>query len=154
MGWYPEGVGERGLHCNWFITLKNPNIKRTIFICCPCTFLYNFYRSRREKLSKVLIKFILCDHVFFYIYIFSQTTVFLYALRQRRIWHWALLQTELKLLYLKTNEPMKVNMMKVNMPPPHPHKKKKNNNKTFCKTTSRKKRLKVTKKTANFWAKN
>lgn len=125
MGWYPEGVGERGLHCNWFITLKNPNIKRTIFICCPCTFLYNFYRSRREKLSKVLIKFILCDHVFFYIYIFSQTTVFLYALRQRRIWHWALLQTELKLLYLKTNEPMKVNMMKVNMPPPHPHKKKK-----------------------------
>lgn len=93
MGWYPEGVREGGLHCNWFITLQNPNIKRKIFICCPCTFLYIFYRSRREKLSKVLTKFILCDHVFLYIF-FSQTTVFLYALRQRRIWHWALLQTE------------------------------------------------------------
>lgn len=32
--------------------------------------------------------------MFFYIFFFSQTTVFLYALRQRRIWHWALLQTE------------------------------------------------------------
>ena len=141
MGWYPEGVREGGLHCNWFITLQNPNIKRKIFICCPCTFLYIFYRSRREKLSKVLIKFILCDHVFLYIFFFSDHCVSICTETKKNLTLGTLTDWTVKTLqklYLNTNEPMKVNMMKVNMPPPPPQKKKpktNNNNKTVCKTT-------------------
>lgn len=63
----------------------------------------------------------------------------------------------LQKLYLNTNEPMKVNMMKVNMPPP-PSTKKKNQKRTtttklFVKPL-KKEGAKSNKKTANFWAKN
>ena len=158
MGWYPEGVREGGLHWNWFITLQNPNIKRKIFICCPCTFLYIFYRSRREKLSKVLIKFIL--HVFLYIFFFSDHCVSICTETKKNLTLGTLTDWTVKTLqklYLNTNEPMKVNMMKVNMPPPPLHKKKNQKRTTTTKLfvkPLKKEGAKSNKKTANLWAKN
>ena len=158
MGFYPEGVREGGLHCNWFITLQNPNIKRKIFIFCPCTFLYIFYRSRREKLSKALIKFILCDHVFFTYFFFSDHCVAICTETKKNLTLGTLTDWTVKTLqklYLNTNEPMKVNMMKVNMPPPSTKKKEKQTTTTklFVKPL-KKEGAKSNKKTANFWAKN
>ena len=48
MGWYLEGGGG-GLDCNRFITLQNPNIKRKIFIGCPCTFSIEVEGKSRHK---------------------------------------------------------------------------------------------------------
>ena len=161
MGWYPEGVREGGLHCNWFITLQNPKIKRKIFICCPCTFLYIFYTSRREKLSKVLTKFILCDHVFLYIFFFSDHCVSICTETKKNLTLGTLTDWTVKTLqklYLNTNEPMKVNMMTVHVPPPPPKKKKQTTTtKLFVKplkkegAKSNKKNCKLLGKKPNQW---
>ena len=72
LGWYPEGVREGGLHCNWFITLQNPNIKRKIFICCPCTFSIEVEGKSCQKYwlnSSYVI-------MFFYIFFFLRPLCF------------------------------------------------------------------------------
>ena len=126
MGWYPEGVREGGLHCNWFITLQNPKIKRKIFICCPCTFSIQVEGKSSQKywLNSYYVI------MFFYIYIFffsdhcvSVCTETKKNLTLGTLTDWTV--KTLQKLYLHANEPMKVNMMKVNVPPHPPQKKKK-----------------------------